>query len=248
MSATLKPELASYRLDRSLQPEAYSGVFRANRRLHLPGFLEAASAEALYRRLSEAADWTRAFHLAAGKDVDVPVEQLKALAPEERAELERSLLDSNSDGVRYVFDTIRISSELNGGRPVTAPMRALHHFVNSPEFMGFARRLTGDDRIAFADVMATRYMPGHFATAHADELPDQRRLYAYVLNMTPQWRADWGGVLMFIDEDGHVAEGLTPRFNALNIFAIPQVHSVSVVTRLARAPRLSVTGWLHAAA
>ncbi len=234
------------RLNPALRPDAYRPVFQAHRRLHIPDILHPRAAAALYAKLADATDWTRSVHLEAGRDVDLWVHELETLPPEEREAFEHSLVDSNDDNVSYLFDTIRISSELKvGGRPVSAQMRAVHSFVNDTEFLDFVTRLTGDDRVGFADVMATRYLPGHFATAHQDELPGSGRLYAYVLNLTPQWRADWGGILMFPDEDGHIAEGYVPRFNALNIFAVPQVHSVSAVARLARAPRLSVTGWIH---
>ncbi|WGM30389.1 2OG-Fe(II) oxygenase family protein [Brevundimonas sp. NIBR11] len=238
--------MLSLRLNRGLQPDSYRPVFKSHRRLHIPGILDAASAAALHALVAGPNEWTRSVHLAAGQDVDILVSELEALTPEQRAEFERSLVDSSSESLKYVFDTVRISSELDGGRPVSAPMRSLHDFVNGPAFLDFFRRLTGDDRVAFADVMATRYLPGHFAGAHGDHIPGQHRLYAYVLNLTPDWRADWGGVLMFQDEDGHIAEGYTPKFNALNVFAVPQTHAVSMVTRLARAPRLSVTGWIHA--
>lgn len=239
--------LLPLRLSSTLQPEAYRSAFKSHRRLHIPSILEPESAAELYTRLVDTADWTRSVHLGPGKDVDIPVHELDALSAEERAELERSLLNSNVHGVSYIFDTVRISGALIDGRSLSEPMRAIHDFVNGRDFLDFMTRLTGDDRVAFADVMATRYMRGHFATAHADELPDQRRLYAYVLNLAPDWRADWGGVLMFLDDDGHVAEGYVPKFNALNVFAVPQTHAVSAVSRLARAPRLSITGWIHAA-
>lgn len=170
------------------------------------------------------------------------------MSAQQRAELEHSLTDSSTDSVKYIFDTVRITPEIQAGRDVAEPLRAVHEFVNGRPFLDFITQLTGDDRVAFADVMATRYLRGHFATAHADELPTQRRLYAYVLNLTPEWRADWGGVLTFLDNDGHVAEGYVPKFNALNVFSVPQTHAVSVVSRLARAPRLSITGWIHARA
>lgn len=235
------------RLNRALRPDVYRPVFKAHRRLHIPSILDPGSARLLHETVSGSGDWTRSIHLEAGKDVDIRVDELEALAAEERARFETTLVNSSTDSLKYVFDTVRVSSELDGGRPVTAAMRAVHDFVNGRPFLDFIRRLTGDERVAFADVMATRYLSGHFATAHGDELADQRRLYAYVLNLTPQWRADWGGVLMFLDEDGHVAEGYVPRFNALNVFAVPQTHAVSLVSPLARAPRLSVTGWVHAA-
>jgi Rps23 Pro-64 3,4-dihydroxylase Tpa1-like proline 4-hydroxylase len=238
----------SLRLNPNLRPDAYGGVFRAHRRLHIPDILDAASAGEVLFSVEAARNWVRAIHLADGQDVDITMAELEAMTEKERAELERSLIDRSTDSVKYMFDAVRITPDLNAGKPVEPSMRALHEFVNGRAFLDFMTSLTGDKSIASADVMATRYLEGHFATAHADALTGAKRLYAYVLNLTPIWRADWGGVLMFIDEDGHVAEGYTPRFNALNVFAVPQTHAVSVVTRLAPAPRYSITGWLHAKA
>lgn len=234
------------RLNSRLRPAAYRSVFERHGRLHIPDFLETQSASDLHARLKAADDWTRSIHVTQGEDLDISVRDLEALPPVEREQFERSLADSSDDTLQYMFDTVRISAEFKAGRPMAAPMQAIHQFLNGPDFLGFVARLTGDERLAFADVMATRYLPGHFLTAHGDENPLERRLYAYVLNLTPEWRADWGGVLMFLDDDGHVAEGYVPAFNALNIFSVPQTHAVSMVTRLARTPRLSVTGWIHA--
>lgn len=228
------------------RPEAYSSVFRAHGRLHVSGILTPEAGQALYQVLQSTREWTRSIHLREGEDVDIRVTELEQYSPEERAGLERSLAAASTDSLQYIFDTVRISSGIKAGLPVSEPMRAIDRFINSSPFLEFVARLTGDSRLAFADVMATRYLPGHFLTAHGDENPRERRLFAYVLNLTPVWRADWGGVLMFLDDDGHVAEGYVPAFNALNIFSVPQTHAVSMVTRLAQAPRLSITGWIHA--
>jgi len=55
----------------------------------------------------------------------------------------------------------------------------------------------------------------------------------------------WGGILQFIAEDGHLAEGYAPSFNALNLFNVPQLHAVSYVAPFAQAGRFSVNGWLR---
>lgn len=250
MSPLLKRRLVTrpliLRLNPKLRPKAYQPVFKGHGRLHIPTVLDPASASHLHGALQGIEDWTRSIHLEEGRDVDISVRDLEALPADERAAFERSLADSSTDNLQYVFDTVRISADIKAGRPTTGPMRAVHDFINGRAFIDFVAQVTGDDRLAFADVMATRYLPGHFLTAHGDENPSQRRLYAYVLNLTPQWRADWGGVLMFLDDDGHVAEGYIPAFNALNLFAVPQTHAVSMVTRLAQTPRLSITGWIHA--
>lgn len=234
------------RLNPTLRPNAFKPVFKAHRRLHIPEALSPSSARSLHATLNEARSWIRSVHLHAGQDVDITMAELDAMSVEERTRLENTLVDSSTDSVKYVFDAVRISPAIKEGRSLPEPFRAIHDFVNGRNFLELISRITGDERVAFADVMATRYLPGHFATAHADELPGHRRLYAYVLNLTPEWRADWGGVLTFLDDDGHIAEGYVPKFNALNVFEVPQTHAVSVVSRLARAPRLSITGWIHA--
>ena len=47
------------------------------------------------------------------------------------------------------------------------------------------------------------------------------------------------------DIDGHVSEGYAPTFNALNIFRVPQLHSVTQVASYVAAERLSITGWIR---
>jgi len=68
-----------------------------------------------------------------------------------------------------------------------------------------------------------------------------------VFGLTPVWRAEWGGLLLFHDGEGDIARGYTPRFNTLNLSAVPQLHSVSLVSRAAAHRRYAVTGWLRSA-
>ena len=82
-------------------------------------------------------------------------------------------------------------------------------------------------------------------TAHDDEIAGKKRHAAYVFGLTPQWKTEWGGLLLFHTADGDVAHGLLPRFNTLNIFKVPQLHSVSMVNEAAAYRRYSITGWLR---
>jgi Rps23 Pro-64 3,4-dihydroxylase Tpa1-like proline 4-hydroxylase len=38
-------------------------------------------------------------------------------------------------------------------------------------------------------------------------------------------------------------KGFIPRFNALNLFTVPQRHNVSAVPPVAPVDRFSITGW-----
>lgn len=234
------------RLDQGLEPEAYAPVFRRFGRLHVPGLLKPEDAVRLHKGVAEADGWRRAIHLGPGQDYDMPMAELEAMAPGERADLEARVHTSATDAFRYMFDTVRISQDTLNGLDVAPALAQARDFLNSDAFLVFVRRMTGDDRIVYADSMATRYTPGHFLTAHDDEAPGRDRLFAYVLNLTARWRADWGGMLLFLDDEDHVAEGYMPAFNSLNIFKVPQRHAVSIVAPFAGEPRLSITGWLRA--
>ena len=237
------------RLDRNLRPADYAPVFKQFGRLHIPGFLAPEDAAGLARAVAGSRGWRRSIRVRDdGTDLDVPMDEYMALQPPERAALEQQAYDTARDAFRYMFDTVRIGKDLDAGLSVEPELAAAQAFVNSAAFLDFVRTLTGDARIVRSDAMATRYLPGHFLTAHDDYAPREHRLYAYVLNLTVRWRADWGGILLFLDEEDHVAEGYTPAFNALNIFRVPARHAVSMVAPYAGEPRLAITGWIHSEA
>lgn len=234
------------RIDPLLKPESMTAVFRRFGRLHIPGLLVPDDAAALQRAVAGAGGWRRSIHLGPGRDLDLPMDEYMARPEAERLALEAQVHAAARDSFRYMFDTVRIGQDLLLGRSVDAALEQAYAFLNSETFLGFVRRLTGDDRAVYCDAMATRYLPGHFLTAHDDEAEGRQRLFAYVLNLTGRWRADWGGMLLFLDEEDHVAEGYMPAFNSLNIFKVPQRHAVSMVAPFADGPRLAITGWVRA--
>jgi len=215
-------------------------------RVHLPDILEAADAQRLAGALARA-PWSRTF-LVDGKGYDVTHEDYARTPAEVRREVETAIARGGRTGFQFDFDTWRISDFLEAGQRQggqVAELEAAYDLVNSEAFLSFVRKLTGDERIAYCDAQASRYRAGQFLTAHDDNLAGKDRLYAYVLNMTPSWRVEWGGLLLFHDADGHVAEAYAPKFNAINIFRVPAWHSVSQVASYVEAHRLSITGWIR---
>lgn len=71
------------------------------------------------------------------------------------------------------------------------------------------------------------------------------RSFRNVLNPTPKWRVEWGGLLAFHDDDGPEVRALAPAFNRLNLLRVPRRHSVTEVTRAAAYRRYALTGWLR---
>ncbi|MFN3521499.1 MAG: 2OG-Fe(II) oxygenase [Phenylobacterium sp.] len=242
MSGAGHPRLAG-----DLDPARLRPLFQRHGRLHLPGVFDPADARAIGEALAGPVPWFRSLTVH-GKSYDIGLETLQAMPPERRRELDAAVQATAREGFQYLFDAWRLSDEMDAGRRqggALAPLESLYEFLNGPVFLGFIRALTGEPRVDFCDAQATRYRPGDFLTAHDDDVEGKKRLFAYVLNFTPAWRADWGGLLAFHDADGHVAEAYVPRFNALNIFRVPQAHAVTQVASFAGGDRLSVTGWIR---
>jgi Rps23 Pro-64 3,4-dihydroxylase Tpa1-like proline 4-hydroxylase len=233
-------------LDHRLDPATLARLYKAHGRIHLPDILDPTDAQRLHRALV-GAPWSRTF-LVDGKGYDVAREEYARTPTEVRQQVEEAIARGGRTGFQFDFDTWRISDLLEAGKRqggAVADLEAAYDLLNGEAFLGFVRRLTGDDRPVYCDAQATRYRAGQFLTAHDDNLAGKDRLYAYVLNLTPAWRIEWGGLLTFHDADGHVAEAYAPKFNAINIFTVPAWHSVSQVASYVDQDRLAITGWIR---
>lgn len=126
------------------------------------------------------------------------------------------------------------------------PYDILMEHLNAEPFLNLVRDITGIRELIKADGQATLFAPQHFLGRHIDSHVAEGWRIAYVLNLTlDEWHPDWGGYLLFLDEQGDVVEGFRPRFNSLNLFAVPQSHLVSYVPPFAPLGRYAVTGWLR---
>lgn len=231
----------SFILSPDLDVTAAAERLAATGRTRLHGIFGEGSAAAHRAMTDPAMVWNRAIRNPYNADVPVAVFENEPLA--EQARLIGMAHEEATDGFQFIFDRLRLGQARGMGLAVPQALYDLHAAFNGPEWIDFARRLTGDDRIAYVDAQATRYLPGHFLNTHTDEHEGAGRLYAYVLNVSPVWRAEWGGLLMFTTPDGQVAETFVPQFDTLNVFKVPADHAVSMVAPFAGGARYSVTGW-----
>ena len=235
---------APIRLAPGLARRAIARVLQRSGRVHIPSVLAPECAQRIAEALAHETPWQ--LHLNDGdKPVNLRADGFDALAGPERELFLRSVHENAAEKFQYLFNSYPISDAYERDGVREPYLMRVYEFLNSEAFLGFAREVSGAAQIRYVDAQATLYRPGHFLTRHDDLLHGKHRLYAYVLNFTPHWKVDWGGILQFIDRDGHVAEGYAPVFNALNLFRVPQEHSVSFVTPFAGAGRYSITGWLR---
>ena len=220
--------------------------FAAAGRIHIPGFLKQGTAERLYSHLRARSDWRLVINQGE-KLFELDREAQAALGDAERAKLELAVYQAARDEFQFRFETIRVPDARACRAGDSSLLSHFASFLCAPATLKAFQHVTGCAAIGFADAQATAYGPGHFLTAHDDEVTGKARLAAYVFNLTPRWRAEWGGLLMFHGGDGHIEEAYLPFFNSLNLFRVPQPHSVSYVVPYVPHRRYAVTGWLRSA-
>lgn len=220
---------------------ARDGLHRHGR-VQMLNFLPVHAAEG-FRRECEHLPWDIHFS-KAGTTQRVPHSALAAMDPEAR----KAFLASVAHGVEPAFinDNYHITETYRAGTRRDGALADFHAQLNSDRGLRALRHLVGDDRISYVDAVVARYRPGQYLASHTDYAIGEERLFAYVLNLAPEWRAHWGGQLLFLDDKANVSAGYTPSFGALVIFRVPRPHAVSVVASFAPPTRVAISGWFHA--
>lgn len=235
------------KLSTELKVDALAREFAALGRIHIPHVLAPDSAARVYTAICAIPRWNLAFE-AGGKHYDLDAAGARLLPVEQQERLLSIVHEQAKTAFAYLFENCPIYDIYHRGSALDHPMIEAFEFLNGGSFLDLMRRITGAPDISFADAQVTRYSAGHFLTTHNDDVDGKNRRAAFVLNMTPEWRADWGGYLNFFDAEGHIEAAFKPAFNAINIFSVPAAHSVSYVAPFAGAQRISITGWLRAGA
>lgn len=231
-------------LNPALDPAPWRDRFARDGRALIPDVLAPDVAEWLHASFRNRTDWRQVMN-SGNKVMELDRAAQAALTPEQRAALDTACHAGARYGFQYRFETIRVPDEDAARAASDDPLAAFARWWSGGEPRAFLRAVTGEDAIAFADAQGTAYAPGDFLTGHDDAVEGKGRLAAYVLGLTPRWRLEWGGLLLFHGADGAQADAWLPGFNRLALFRVPQPHSVSEVSRAAAFRRYSITGWLR---
>lgn len=222
------------------------GALQRHGRVQIPDFLVPGSAERLHICLSQEVPWCLALCDENGAR-SVSADDYAALSSTDRTALFRTLAESAVNGqYRFVYDAYSMPRAYLERRDPGLLLHALLEFLNTPNYLAFMAALTGEQQIRRVTAQATAYRPGQFLRTHSDIDSKEGRLYAFVLNLSRDWQADWGGLLHFLDAEGAVVDTLMPRWNTMTLFKVPTPHAVSMVMPWAEQERLAITGWLLA--
>lgn len=233
-----------FRLNPALNRVALARAFAADGRVQIAGLITGGGAERLFQALRTRDDWRQVVN-SGDKVFDLDRETRAGMSEAQTQALDEAVYAGARAGFQYRYEAIRVPDAAAEREASTDLVAKFALWLSEGEPRELLREVTGVDAVDFTDAQATAFAPGDMLTAHDDEVAGKKRHAAYVFGLTPPWRTEWGGLLLFHDADGDVEHGLLPRFNTLNLFKVPVLHSVSMVTRAAAYRRYSITGWLR---
>lgn len=237
-----------FELNPDLDRAALAARFAATGRVQVRDVLTAEAAHECLQVLTRGTPWGMATGAGDENRQSFRPEQMRTPQGQQAVNQAALAAEANTKKGEYGFRFAHypILTAVQEGWDPGSPHEILLEHLNAPDFIGFAREVTGIDRLVKADGQATLFAPNHYLGRHIDSHVGEGWEVAYVLNFAPpDWHPDWGGYLLFLDDEGDVVEGFRPRFNALNLFKVPQSHLVSYVPPFAPVGRIAVTGWLR---
>ena len=235
-------DLVSLTLNSDIDVAGLSERFLRDGRVRIPRLFVRGAPE-LYQHLQNNQDWVQLANHGNGTH-ELSWSAWCQPGSTARSALEPGIFARARDGFQYSYAALRVpTAEEQSENRVLA---AISDLLRGEPMLALLESITGVTSPQFTDGQVTAYGEGDFLTGHDDNLAGSDRKVAFVLGLTPQWRLEWGGLLLFHELGGIDCCGLIPQFNTLDLFAIPRYHSVTMVTRAAPRRRFSVTGWLSA--
>ncbi|MGH8403656.1 MAG: 2OG-Fe(II) oxygenase, partial [Gammaproteobacteria bacterium] len=198
-------------------------AFTQKRRIQIQDVLIPEAAERLYQCLEHAVPWGVAY-IDDEKSTLLTADKIAAFTQADWLNLNDKVQARAVNKYQFIYNSYMMITAYKEKRDPGLLLHSMVEFVNAPPFLELLRTVTRVPNIMKADAQATRYIQGHFLKKHNDIVTSQYREVAYVLNLTKDWQADWGGLLQFMDDEGNVTDTFMPTFNSLTLFQVPMWH------------------------
>lgn len=233
------------RLNPKLDAQALRTAYHKNNYVRIDNIFPDDIAESIYHVLAKQTPWRIVHSDENGKHKYYQQNEWKALGQAAQQQIYKDVHRRATNGFAYLYYVYPMIDALIDGLDPDWPLHAMTEYLNTDEFRDFVKTVTDEPSVIKLDAQATFYGRGHFLNTHDDTGDDKERRAAYVLGFCKDWRPDWGGQLLFLDDAGNVSEGFTPSFNSLTMFKVPTTHIVTQVSSFAGGPRFSIVGWLR---
>ncbi|PCH95580.1 MAG: hypothetical protein COB83_08230 [Gammaproteobacteria bacterium] len=202
--------------------------------------LSESTLSTIHEFIDKQAQWNLALN-HHGKHQDFNNLEVAKWSEDKKQQFEDVIFAQASDGFQYLYEAIPIYDIFTQNLLADHFFNDIVRFLNTEATLDFFREILAAPQITFMDAQLTRFGAGHFLNTHNDK----NRVAAMVINLTKQWRPDWGGALHLLDDEQQIEQSFLPSFNEINIFKIPRDHYVGYVSPFATGKRLAITCWLR---
>lgn len=163
--------------------------------------------------------------------------QLAGLPESNRNQLVKQIHDSASNGEGYLYSkrTVINDSSANACSEVLK-------WLNSDETIELVTDITGLSDLSYALCDGVRFSKGQFLTDKANRITSKFEKIGFMLDFTPDWNINWGGLLHLhsVYEDSGVT--FTPVFNNMILFDASFDYSVTYLANYIKYNRYSLMG------
>lgn len=234
-----------FEISPELDRATLASTFARDGRVQIGDVLSTRTAREIHKILAAGTPWGISWQAGAEQPRHVRPEALSLMPRQEHEAIGAKVSAAmRGDGYAFLYSAFPMLDAYKGKWDEGGVHDLLLEHFNDAPFLDLIREVAAMPDLIKADAQATLYAPGQFLATHDDSDAVEGRRVAYVLNLTQgEWRPDWGGYLLFYDDRGDVVAGYRPRFNTLNMFAVPQSHSVSYVPPFSPVGRFAITGW-----
>lgn len=233
-----------FRINRSLDLAAYAKTYAEQGIVQIQNLFDDDTADYIESVLLSL-PWRLVCQDDTKRNVIFNPDQIRAMSADERTALEAGIRRRAAENFGYAYLTYPMIQAIMSRQDPDHPIHQVTMLLNSPAFIAIAREIINCPGVVKIDAQASNYRPGNFLTRHVDDGQKLERRAAYTIGFSRKWEPDWGGLLMFVDDNKDISRAYLPRFNTLTVFDGLRLHSVSAVSAFAPVPRLSVVGWFR---
>lgn len=218
--------------------------FKANNYVQVGNAFEENSAENIYFALRNEVFWLWSFNNKKGIQRKTG-NDLKKMSPTEQGQMMKDLYINAQENFQFIHYTVPLFDKkvMANKMLVESEIHQIFKFLKSKKMSSFIQDITGLAEVKLADAECFWFQRDHFHSSHKSRGKGKKRRICFELNVTKDFKADWGGMLQMLDDDGHILKGYRPSFNKLNIYDSEQKNSISFVAPFSGEPRLSINGW-----
>ncbi|MDH3984501.1 MAG: hypothetical protein OEV02_09920, partial [Gammaproteobacteria bacterium] len=132
----------AFRFSQAIDPDEVHKAFAEHGFAHISGVLPPENAQRIHKGLLEQTPWNLVFNQDS-KHFDMSEEQLRTLQKQDLNRLQQAIFAQAEQGFQYSYHNYPIHDAVKAGQNEGHILHTLYEWLNSDEFLQFARVATG---------------------------------------------------------------------------------------------------------